>query len=339
MLRYKKILYVFAASFIVIVGSFMAIADNNGSLDKLQMNPLPISGSNGYFKEINVNTRIPKTPEKMMVYKVMDAGLEEEDMERYMDKLGIDAKMRKNDRGYVTVDGTTTFSLDKKTGSFNYYTQELSDAIKPLNTLLTDEEYKKIAENFLNKKGLMKKDAYYRKTLRHVVGKSNGSEEVCLVETVFTRDLNGIRWTGVGPKISVFFGENAEIIGASCIWQEVEKYKEYPIINGEESIKNVRNNKNSIISVEKAAIGNVEEIKLVYNMESVRSNQKYVTPYYLFKGKTESKREFGVLTRGISEKYIDEVNLYDTSIDNTEVKVKQKDKSKLLEQEHGDDDN
>lgn len=171
-----------------IVLSNFAFAKNK--LEKLEMNPLAVTGSNGYFNDLKSDTITLKIPSQMQVYTIKDLNLSEEDMYQVMDTFGLKGEVNVNDREYAVVDGDQTLVLDKKTGSYNYYTNKLTNAVTPLKNLLTDEEYKGLAEKYLTENKLMKEGAYYRKTLRHTVGKVGQPEQVCLVEAVFTKKLD-----------------------------------------------------------------------------------------------------------------------------------------------------
>lgn len=56
-------------------------------------------------------------------------------------------------------------------------------------------------------------------------------------------------------------------------------------------------------------IGSIENCEITYDIESLRSNQKYIIPYYSFKGKNKSGKDFTALTRAIPDEYLKETNL------------------------------
>lgn len=313
MLKNKMFIISIIVTCMVLAIALPCLVYSDTKLEKLEMNPLALTGSNGYFNDLKVDTAIPQIPSQMKVYKVKDLNLSKEDMNKLMNKFEMKGEVKVNDREFAVVDGEKTLVLDKKTGSYNYYTKKLTSAVKPIQNLLSDEEYKKLAEKYLTEKNLMKDGAYYRKTLRHTVGKVGQPEQVCLVETVFTKDLNGQRFSGVGPKICVFFGENGEIIGTYSVWKEVEEYNDYPIIDVQKAIDNVLNRKAIIANAGKGDSGSINNIEIIYDMESLRSNQKYVIPYYMIKGENVSGNDFTALTRAVPEEYISETYLDDVS--------------------------
>lgn len=299
-------------TFITVAIALPSLVHSNNKLKKLEINPMPIIGSNGYFEKIEMNTTIPEIPTKMKVYKIKDLNLSKEDMSKQMKNLGFSSsEIKENDREFTTVDGNKTLILDKKSGSINYYTQKLTSATKPIKNLLSDEEYKDLAENFLVEKKLMKDEIYFKKVLRHTVGKIGQPEQVCLVEAVFTKDLNEQRFSGVGPKLCVFFGENGEVLGIYSIWKELVDYEYYPIIDTEKAINNVINKNAIIANAGNGDIGSIENCEITYDIESLRSNQKYVIPYYMFRGKNKSGNDFTALTRAIPDEYLNETNLSD----------------------------
>lgn len=309
MFKNKKIMITFVALAIIL----LSLVYSKNKLEKLEMNFLPMVGAAGDFSELKIDTIMPELPKQMKVFKVKDLKLSKEDMIKQMNQFDVNGEINENDDEYAVVDGEKTFILDKKTGSINYYTKELTNTIKPIENLLLDEEYKEMAEIYLKEKDLMSDGVYYKKTLRHMVGKTNQPEQVCLVEVVFTTDLEGQRFTGVGPKICVFFGENAEIIGMYSVWKELEAYENYPIVSPEKAIENIINKKAIIINAAEGDVGNIYDIEIIYDMESLRSNQKYIIPYYYVKGENSNGNEFTALTRAISDEYLIETDLYGTS--------------------------
>ncbi len=313
MFKSKQFLLISLCVCIVLTLTISTFSKYEDNMDKLEMNPLPQTGSQGYFDKLEIDCDIPEIPSKMKVYKVKDLNLSKDVINNLASKLGLKGRVKENKREYAITDGTRSFTLDKNTGSYNYYTEKLADAIVPLSTLLTDQEYMMLAEEFLNEKDLMKQDAFFNKILRHTVGKINEPEKVCLVEAVFTKKLNGIKFSGVGPRISVFFGENGEIIGAFSVWKEVEEYESYPIIDTQKAVKNIIDKKAVIANVGQGDAGNVKNMEIIYDMESVRSNQKFVIPYFLLTGECQNDKEFAALTRAIPEEFIAETKLDDTS--------------------------
>ncbi|MGB8452172.1 MAG: hypothetical protein WCD89_07545 [Anaerocolumna sp.] len=77
----------------------------NSKLEKLEMNPLVTTGSNGYFNDLKVNAAIPQIPSQMKVYKVKDLDLSNEDMNKLMSTFGLKGEVKVNDKEFAVFDG------------------------------------------------------------------------------------------------------------------------------------------------------------------------------------------------------------------------------------------
>ncbi|MEW6192454.1 MAG: hypothetical protein AB1507_03745 [Bacillota bacterium] len=98
------------------------------------------------------------------------------------------------------------------------------------------------------------------------------------------KDLNGIRFNGTGPKISVYFGGNGRIIGAASVWREIEPFKEYPIIKREEALELFKNGKGIISGTIPNDRSTVKEVRLIYLCNPLGYDQEFIIPYYQVSG-------------------------------------------------------
>lgn len=277
-------------------------------LPKLSVRPLDISGSGGFFKELKICAPMPDFPSEVMVYKVISPTITKEEVSAQAKKLGISGEVKEGLNGLgLTVLGIVSpegsYSVDKETGSFDYTTKEFELQAFPLKTLLSDEEYKKLATEFLVAKGLLSENAVWRDVNRNnVVGNSAGERFPYMIEVRYGhKDLNGIRFGGVGPEITVVFGENGKITSAFSVWREVEPFKDYPIISLNEAVEQVKAGKATIYDAKPNDIGTIKEAKLIYQNEPKDYQQQYVIPHYMFVGTNSEGKKFAAFTRAIPE--------------------------------------
>lgn len=281
------------------------------TLSKIAVQPLAKSGSSGNFAELEVDVAQSNFPSKVMVYKAKKPDLTKDKILAQAAKLGISGDITESDIDFSIKSPNGDYIVDKASGADVYMTKEFELQAFPLKTILSDDEYKKLATDFLIEKGLMKEDAFYKGVNRgntYTSGDETVKQSPFMIEVGFGRkDLNGIEWAGVGPRITVQFGENGRIIGADSVWREVEPHAEYPVISLDEAVNQVRAGKATIYNVDLNDKGTINEARLVYMSESVGVKQEFVIPYYKLSGKTSAGRPFMAYTRAIPENLLVEI--------------------------------
>ncbi|MCL6472649.1 MAG: hypothetical protein K6T91_07560 [Firmicutes bacterium] len=278
-------------------------------MPKLAVRPLGELGPTGSRLNLKTSGPLPNFPEKIMVYKTRKPSVTKVSVLTQAKKLGISGVVRDSDLALSVRASAGDFHMDKDTGSFDYLTKDFEHQVFPLKNVLSDKEYKRLATDFLNKNGLLKKGAVFERINRDITvttglsGKETKSP--IMVEAVFgSKKLNGFEWVGTGPKISVYFGENGKIIGASSTWREVEPFKEYPIISIDEAVKQIRDGKAIIYDQYIDNNGMIRDAKIVYLSEPIGYNQKYVIPYYSITYINQPGDLFTVLTPAIPADYL-----------------------------------
>ncbi|MDT3699689.1 MAG: hypothetical protein RO469_09685 [Thermincola sp.] len=300
-------------SFVIITkaNSVKAGAEN---LPKLEIRPLSKTGSSGNLANVNVVTPLPNLPTELAVYKVKKPDLTGEQVKQQALKLGItNGTVKESPIDFKVLTPEGDYIVDKETGSFSYLIKDFELQTEPLKTILSDEEYKKLATDFLNNKGLMKTEAIFKDVNKGntVTVLENGLEKhyPFMIEVRFGRDLNNLQWDGVGPKISVYLGENGKIIGAASVWREVEVANKYPIISVALALEQIKSNDAIIYDAGANDTGTIKEIKLMYMSDPIGYDQQNVIPYYMMVGTNEAGKPFAAFTRAISKSYLSEIPL------------------------------
>ena len=294
-------------TFIVLI---MSNSQNNNKLPKLAITQLPQAGSGGNISELKLATELPIVPEKLMVYKVKKPNLTVEKVRERARKLGIKGAVKESAIDLRVRSDKGEYIIDKATGNESFMTKEFALQHEPVTTVLSDEEYKNLASQFLHKAGLMKDKAVFvdvNKGNTVTAIDENGVERTKphMIEVRFGREnLNNLAVRGVGPKISVYFGDKGQIIGTKSVWPEVEPYLKYPVITPAQGIELVQKNDAVLFNVNHNDVVTVEEIKLVYLVGPLGSNQEFIIPYYEMIGTTTAGKHFTALTRAIAREYI-----------------------------------
>jgi len=278
---------------------------SNKQLPKLVVRPLDMTGSAGNLVDLRMDIALPDFPSEMKVYKVKKPTITGDQVLAQAKKLGISGEVKETPVDFRVKSPNGDYIVDKATGSFTYFTKEFELQTDPLKTLLSDEEYQKLATDFLIGKGLMKEDAVFRDVNRNNVTLSRdgiNSPVPYMIEVRYgSKDLNGIRFGGVGPKIIVIFGESGKITGAFSVWREVEAFKEYPIISIDEALSQIKAGKATIYDASLNDSGVVKEAKLMYHNDPLGYLQEFVIPYYMVTGTNSAGKPFAAFTRAIPE--------------------------------------
>ncbi len=298
----------------IIIGFRPIVADNkdskvtNNQLSNLTVAPLNKSGSAGNFASLKAGISLPEFPKQIMVYKVIKPSISEQQVADKAKLLGISGPIKESSIDFAVKSDNGEYIVDKNTGSFTYITKEFENQASPLKNVLSDEQYIKIATDFLNEKGLLHENAVFADVNRdNIYTGGDGTTGPYMIEVRFrSKNINGLEFAGVGPKIIVQFGENGRITGAFSVWREVEPYKEYPIITADEAIDKVKQGKAAIYGSDLNDSGTVNEISLSYENEPLGYEQEFVVPHYKLRGVTSSGKKFLAITRAIPDSLIQE---------------------------------
>lgn len=286
--------------------------------EKIVLNSLGTTGSAGGFKELKLNASIDKgkLPKSVKVYKVKKPNLNNDKIKEMALKLGIKGEITERDQDIAIKGDNASFFVNKNTGSSKYFTKEyIEEETDPLKNLLSDSEYIKLAKDFAKKYDIAKPNMVCKGVNRGYTLEredANGVEttEIFRVEVKFESPrINNIVYTGVGPKISVWFGDDGKIIGYSSLWRELEEVKEvkyYPSLSIDQVIKNVKANKESLVyNIDKPdEEGTIDSVETVLWSDPEGYVQEQVVPYYRLKGKNKDGKDLTIVTRAISDEYI-----------------------------------
>jgi hypothetical protein len=174
---------------------------------------------------------------------------------------------------YLLRTDTHNFRLEPHTGFFSFDKLEEKGASysKIRQDYPSDEECKKIASDFIKRRGLFEEGMYFK----HIWSRpSSGGLAV-----KFGRIINGYKvwWSG----ISVEIGQNGEIMGVSKRWYEVVPWKMAPIKTAEQAFKELKEGKSAfVMAYHPQPKGQVKEITLRYHHPI--SPEDYVQPVYYF---------------------------------------------------------
>ena len=153
------------------------------------------------------------------------------------------------------------------------------------------QECKTIAEQYLTRRDLLPKEAYFR----GVVDNTRGAD---VMSIGFGRKVNGYKTWGAGGGIGVHIGCGGDIIAIRKAWQDLSPYKMYPIKTPQQSLEELCNGKGVLMHGSK---GRVENIEVRYYTSPEK--QEYVQPIYYFDCNSADGAFYGVVS-AIQEQYL-----------------------------------
>ncbi|QYR23186.1 hypothetical protein KZ483_09830 [Paenibacillus sp. sptzw28] len=265
-------------------------ADNINRPEKISINSLGHVGSGKVPDKINIKVDFTK-PENFKVYKIKKPQLQKSDIENIAKNLGVVDEIKEDDKKYHAKSVDKNLIIDKLTGSITYTTKEWENESEPLKNMNSEQEYRKLAEDFLLEKGLMKKDAIFSGIKVDTRGIYNPAtdkydEMPYQVGVEFRRDLDGVTWTGTGPKLTVYF-YGSGVVAVKSVWREAEEKEvgAYPVIELADAVIKLKEGNGLVFTKDESASEvDITKIELVYYHDSLGVEQEYATPYYLLTG-------------------------------------------------------
>jgi len=245
----------------------------------------------GFKRSFRYDGPFPKTPSKMLVYKIVSPQNITDDYVRDLAErhFGIprDTPLRRPGLGlYWLRTATHLFELDSRTGSFNILKikEKGTRHSKNRQDYPSGEECKKIAAEFIKNRGLLEVGLYFGS-----IGDNTSSGVMSLG---FGRLINGYKtWEG---GISVDIDQYGEIVRVSKRWQEIVPWKMAPIKTAEQAFKELNKDPRAfVMALHPRTNGKVKEITLRYHFPLTPVD--YVQPVYYFKYTSPSGDSYAVI--------------------------------------------
>ena len=232
----------------------------------------------GLRRDFKYNGPFPKTPSRMLIYKIVPPNITDEYVRGLAEKhFGIsgDTPITRSRRigFYLLRTDTHIFRLEPRTGFFTFRKLEEKGTrySKNREDYPSDEECKKIAAEFIKSRGLLEVGMYFGSIAENL---GSGGMSVG-----FGRLINGYKTLDGG--ISVQVGINGEIVRFSKKWYEVVPWKMATIKTAEQAFKELVEGKPALVmAFRPQPKGKVKEITLRYYHPG--RLEEYVQPIYYF---------------------------------------------------------
>jgi hypothetical protein len=260
-----------------------------------QFNQVSETSSDGILgktsKNIVFDASIPKTTEKILIYKVIPHQYSRQDILSLAKKFNITPGGRIKEvaegSSIASEDGTL-YAIMKNSGSIEFTNSNRAHTLNPLDVpekIPSDDEAEKIATNFLKDRDLFPDDAVFIGTEHGKLYRlgDNGNNIVVWedVEVWYGRMLNGYKVKG--SQLMVAIGGGGDIIDYYSNWRDYEPYEELSVKTPELAIIDL---KTKGVPVEQETTDKVaiDEMYLAFRTKPGSETEEYLEPVWVFKG-------------------------------------------------------
>ena len=275
------------------------------SLAVLEVNKLPLSDSDLRISELEINQNAGSDliSRSAMVFETSAADVDEEYLNLFKKSIGFgECTMTDDDEAMSITDDKGNFlTVFKASGTITYYsTPEGGDTpVDESSELLSDEEYMRIASDWLSHTGLLtdeytEKDAVVADNGFVTKTDDDGTEHTYPTFKTVTYpfyDLEGIEVGGVAPRIAVDVTLDGRIKNVVKIQREYKPLAEYPLQSIEKAIRKLKDGEGVFcVSDNAGQKGIIENVKLAYYNTDVMDDCPYLLPVYIFEGTSEGSQ-------------------------------------------------
>lgn len=270
--------------------------------------------TSGSFEELTIEASeiAGKKSESIMIYATYPVPVSESDLKAMAAYMQIE--------DYTISDTPASLHLHdqkgnaigvfKDTGSIHFSSSE-EDKLGDEYTgeVLTDEEYIRIVQDWLEGTGLLSPE-YTKKAPKiydnGIITKTSDDGQEYQYPTVKTvvfpyQGLDGIEVNGVAPRMLADISLDGKVVSVTKIQCGFKQYKECPLISIEESVKALLVGYGSIDGLEKQnARGTIQSARLAYY--HTNDDAPFLLPVYIFEGESDGK-PFTVYAYAIGLKY------------------------------------
>lgn len=250
----------------------------------------------GFTEEIRniptlaVNATLPSVPEEIMVYTAI-RGIDREGFRHISNELGIHGE-EKEEFGFI-ISKTELSQLDTElsTGVISYKNQSKQpdyDEASIDKYLPSDEEARKIADDFLATKNLRPDDAVFL-DITHNEGFLLGDPPRKCSESInveYIHEINGHKF--LTDQLRIEIGAHGAVLSMFKKWTDYKPFREYPLITPDDAIKSIK--KSGVViptGMKDPQKATVTEVSIGYIGETQSGILPYLIPVYVFEGTVE----------------------------------------------------
>jgi hypothetical protein len=242
---------------------------------KYQVN-LPSSLGEGSSLAFETRTSFPTFPTQIQVYKTIKPEITAEYVVNLGSQLDLSGEISQGNDTFLIQVGNKYLQVYSISGAIEYAYDYLYPTVQP--TLPSPEEAEAIATDIVSKLGLIPDGvkASYQ-------GYGESGPWPFTIRVGFKRTLDGKYFAGSGAKYEVRIGDKGEI---TRIFINPVKYTPLEMVAlkpAEQAFEEMKNTKTYMAPMDAQKI-TIENVSLVYWLNSVMTGQDYIVPVYCFTG-------------------------------------------------------
>jgi len=225
-----------------------------------------------------------------MVYTAT-RGIDNEGFRRIANELGIHGEEKEEYGFVISKNEQSQVDAELSTGVISYKNQSKQpdyDEASIDKYLPSDEEARKIADDFLATKNLKPDDAVFL-DITHNEGFLLGDPPRKCSESInveYIHEINGHKL--LTDQLRIEIGVHGAVLSMFKKWTDYKPLKEYPLITPDNAIKSIKKSGVVIPSgMKDPQKATVREISIGYIGETQSGNLPYLIPVYVFEGTVE----------------------------------------------------
>ncbi|MGB9695349.1 MAG: hypothetical protein ACPLZB_05125 [Caldisericaceae bacterium] len=312
----KNIKVLIAISLVIIASlSFSGCTKNKYSENPELLPSLKLPSYGGFIPhdfDVQLSSDASNPPGEMLVYKAEPIRIDEKKL-CAMSGIDINAISKEDVSVIIRKQSGNTLTIDKKTGFFEFSTQNLYD-YTPGKQVPGDEECLALAKSFVDKYKLLPEIYQYRTSISNTTYHPSLNEEIVIDKTItFYPAIDNKEI--IGPKFGLMFGDKGKVEGLVSTLYTLNPVGNYTLKSTDEVVKQLKNNE---VTAWKVELENPDAEKVIIDKieteyygdigTTLESGEEFVQPVYKLSGeilyKNGDKGKFEAFVPAVSSQFI-----------------------------------
>ncbi|BAL80212.1 hypothetical protein [Caldisericum exile] len=316
----KNNIKIFIITVFIIVASlsFSGCTKNKYSENPELLPSLKLPSYGGFIPHdfgVQLGTDVSNPPHEALVYKVESIKIDEKGTGKLCAIFGIDinAISKEDENTVIRKQAGNTLTIYKKTGFFEFGTQNLYD-YTPGKEVPGDEECLALAKSFVDKYKLLPELYQYRTSISNITYHPSFNEEI-IIDKVITFHPTIDNKEITGPKFGLIIGDKGKVEGLVSTLYTLTPIGNYTLKSTDEVVKQLKNNE---VTAWKVELENPEAEKVIIDKieteyygdigTTLELGEEFVQPVYKLSGeilyKNGDKGKFEAFIPAVSSQFI-----------------------------------
>jgi hypothetical protein len=237
---------------------------------------LPGSLGDTSYLTFETKTSFPDFPDQFQVYKTIKPEVTKDYVADVASIFGLTGEIEQGEYEFYVQVGTRSVEVYKASGAIVYSYAYTYPTVQP--NLPSPEDAEAIATGIVSRLGLVPEGIKASYQGYGEIGMWPGSQLIG-----FKRILNGLYFAGSGAKYEVRVGDNGEITRVFLNPVNYVPEEMVALKSPEQAFEDMKNTRCYMVSSLAQKV-TIEDVSLVYWLDSVMTGQDYIVPVYCFTG-------------------------------------------------------